>query len=170
MQTAILTFIIPVISMIFTCAFLGLWWRDREQGPVLAFAMCFGLLAIGVAINIWLFGKSASAIGYVLYHIVSMAAMLCLLWGIAKRVEVKAPIQFCALTVPPVCAVIWLGAEYGQMDAMRIAQNTHSGVAFAIIAGCLWYGNKRSTAEVVLMWVIVAMASFAFIKPAWYGI
>ena len=52
MQTAILTFIIPVIALIFTAVFFALWWNNRQQKPVLAFAICYGSMALGVVINI----------------------------------------------------------------------------------------------------------------------
>lgn len=166
MQTAILTFITPVISMIFTFVFLALWWNDRAQRPVLAFAACFGLLAIGVSINIWLLQAMNSSLGFVAYHVVSMGAMLSLLWGIAKRAEVKVPIGFFTATIVPVCFLIWLSIELGQKDAMRLVQNTHSAAAFVLIAMSLFYGTRRNLADTALMWVIVTLSVFSFVKPS----
>lgn len=164
MQTAILTLIIPIISMIITCAFLALWWNDRKQLPVLAFAACFASLALGVAINIWII-EHANAAGVVAYHLVSMAGLLCLMWGVAKRADVKAPLRFSAISVILVSGVLWYTIEAGQPDAMRLTQNTNSAMITALIAVCLWYGTKRNWADHALVWVLVLLAGFGFIRP-----
>lgn len=164
MQTAILTFIIPIISLIFTCAFLAFWWNDRKQWPVLAFAVCFASLALGIAINIWII-EQATSFGIVAYHIVSMTGLLALMWGVSKRANVKAPIGFCATTVMLVSPLLWYCAQAGYGDAMRLAQNTNSAMITAIIAVCLWYGTKRNSADHVLMWVLIALAAFGFVRP-----
>lgn len=165
MQTVILTLIIPIISMIFTCAFMALWWADRERWPVLAFAACFGSVACGVAINIWIIERT-TALGIVAYHLVSMGGLVALMWGVAKRAHVKAPIGFSTISIALVSPWLWYAIETGQPDAMRLVQNTHSALITAIVAMCLWYGSKRNWADHTLMWVLIALATFGFVRPA----
>ncbi|MEO1221518.1 MAG: diguanylate cyclase [Pseudomonadota bacterium] len=165
MQLAILTFIIPIISLIFTCAFLALWWNDRKQWPTLAFAACFGSLALGIAINIWLIEHTTGS-GIIAYHVVSMSGMIALMWGIGKRADVAMPIMFSALTVPIVSVALWFAVQLGQLDAMRLIQNTNSAVVTALIAVSMWYGTKHNWADRALMWVLIVLATFGFARPA----
>ena len=164
MQTAILLFIIPVISVIFTCAFLVLWWNDRGQKPVLAFAACFGLLALAVVLNIWIL-ESVSPFGIVAYNLLSMGGLLALMWGVAKRADIKTPFAFATLSLIAICPLLWISVQAGQIEAMRLAQNTHSALLTTIIAASLWYGTKRSWADHVLMWTLAVLAGFSFVRP-----
>lgn len=164
MQTVILTFIIPIISMIFTCAFFALWWNDRTQWPVFAFGFCFGSLALGIVINIWLVDHS-TPLGIVAYHLVSMAGMLALMWGVGELAQVKVPLLFSALTVLLTSPVLWFALQAGLLDAMRLAQNTNAAVITTLIAASLWHGTKRNWADRALVWVLVALAAFGFIRP-----
>lgn len=164
MQTAILTFIVPVISLIFTFVFLALWWNDRKDKPLLAFAVCFGTLALGVVINIWI-TQSLSPAGIVAYHCISMAGMLALMWGIAQRAEIRSPVMFFAASVPFVCVVLWLTTYLGLPDAMRLTQNTHSAMITGAIALTLWYGTRRNWADEALVWVLAGLSAFGFIRP-----
>jgi diguanylate cyclase (GGDEF)-like protein len=164
MQTAILLFIIPVISVIFTCAFLMLWWNDRGQKPVLAFAASFGLLALAVVLNIWIL-ESVSPFGIVAYNLLSMGGLLMLMWGIAKRADVKTPLVFSTLSLIAICLLLWIAVQAGQTEAMRLAQNTHSALVTTLIAASLWYGTKRNWADHVLMWTLAVLAGFSFVRP-----
>lgn len=164
MQAQILTFIIPAIALIFTAVFGALWWNDRRQMHVLAYSFCYGTMTVGTAINIWIF-EGLDPVGVVVYHLLSMAGMLALLWGAAGRAEVKPPIIVCAVATVGSSAFLYFAVVLELPDAMRMAQNTSSALIISLSALTLWFGKKHNWADNALIWVLALLASFGFIRP-----
>lgn len=164
MQTQILTFIVPIMAMIFATLFLALWWHRRERMYVLAYAACYGSIALGVAVNIWI-SKTIPPLGIVSYHLVSMAGVLALMWGLAKQHDRAIPLGGYALTVVLTSAFLWAGSANGQINAVKMAQNVNSALLIAFVAHNLWTWRVSHWADRALIWVTALFAGFGFVRP-----
>ncbi len=164
MQNHILTFIIPIIALIFNVIFFAFWWTDKSRKYVLAYSVCYGSMAFGTVINIWILG-SVGAFGIVSYHLFTMAGLLALMWGLAEKNDRKAPILASLATVGITCVVIWASIMAESLDAARQAQNTNAALILSIIAINLWHTASRHWSDRALIWVLVGIAAFGFVRP-----
>ncbi|WP_432200749.1 GGDEF domain-containing protein [Erythrobacter sp. W53] len=164
MHAMILTFVIPAVALIFTVAFFGLWWNNRKCIHVLAFSACFASIAIGVAFNIWI-SANVGLPGIVFYHLLSMAGLLAMMWGLTVRHGQKAPIGAYGATALFTCAILWIASAAGEVSAMKMAQNTNSALIMAMMATNLWHYSKDHWADRALIWVLSTLALFGFVRP-----
>lgn len=164
MQALILTFVIPAIAMIFAAVFAGLWWQDRSQKHIAAFAYCYAALGLGVMINIFIF-QSVTPLGIVAYHLLSMSGLIALLWGTAHRVGLKIPLPAYIATVVFTAGILWAAIAAGERDAMMMAQNINSSLLMALTAQNLWHAGSRRFADRALVWILALFSTFGFIRP-----
>ena len=164
MQALVLTFIIPAIAMIFAAVFAGLWWADRAQRHVAAYAYCYASLGAGVIVNIFIF-QDVRPLGIVTYHLLCMSGLIALLWGTTHRLGLKIPIRAYSATVVFTAGLLWAAAAAGERDAMMMAQHANSSLLMALTAQNLWHSGSRRMADRAVVWVLALFSSFGFIRP-----
>ncbi len=164
MQAQIFTFVIPAMALIFAIVLGALWWQRRDQLHILAYSYCFGSMAAGVVINIWIMG-AIGPIGIVGYHLLSMSGIIAMMWGASKRAGQNVPILAYSSTVVVACALLGVAGSVGDIPTMKLVQNTSSGLLLALAAQNLWHTEKRHLADSVLVWVLALFSGFGLVRP-----
>ncbi|MEL7190475.1 MAG: diguanylate cyclase [Pseudomonadota bacterium] len=164
MQTQILVYLSPAITVIFTAVFLGLWWIDRSRLYVLCYASWFGSVALATALQAFLvtdFGPWQ----LLLLHSVLAAGAIIMLWGVARRNGTLFPIVG-LVSIALVNAVIcWFAGAYQNQTAYIVTQNLNAAMMFAFGAYGAWLAPRRAAADRLLVGAFAIAASYGMIRP-----
>ncbi len=164
MQAQIFTFVIPAMALIFAIVLGAMWWQRRDQLHILAYSYCFGSMAAGVVINIWIMG-AIGPIGLVGYHILSMSGIIAMMWGASRRAGQDIPLLAYSATVVVACILLGIAGSVGDIPTMKLVQNTSSGLLVALAAQNLWHAEKRHLADRALVWVLALFSGFGLVRP-----
>lgn len=165
MQQLILTLMVPVMTLIFAAVFVAFWWQDRAKIHILAYAVWFILVAVGLTIQTWLipeFGPTE----VVLFHLTSTTGLISLLWGIAKRDDRRIPlVAFIGLSVGT-GVVLWFASSLGNSAVLIMAQNFNAGLLFCFGAYGKWTSGSRHVADRCLLTALILLAGYSIFRPS----
>ncbi|MEP2737281.1 MAG: GGDEF domain-containing protein [Erythrobacter sp.] len=164
MQAQIFTFVIPAMALIYALVLGALWWQRRDQWHILAYSYCFGSIAAGVLVNIWIMG-AVGALGIVVYHLLSMSGIIAMMWGTSRRVGQDIPIFIYGFTVVIACVLLAIAGSVDDIATMKLIQNTGSALLLALAAQNLWFAKKNHLVDHALVWVLALFSGFGFIRP-----
>jgi diguanylate cyclase (GGDEF)-like protein len=164
MQAQIFTFVIPAMALIFAAVLGVLWWQRRDELHILAYSYCFGSMAIGVMLNIWLIGAVGLS-GLIAYHLLSMSGIIALMWGASRRAGQNIPMAVYIFTVAIACVLLAVAGSVNDIETMKLIQNVSSALLIAMAAQNLWHTKKRHLADFALVWVLAIFSGFGFIRP-----
>jgi len=165
MQSQILGYLSPAITVIFAVIFVALWWRDRQRRYVLAYAGWFAAVALATAIQAFLV-TDFGPIEVVILHLVLTLGAVGMIWGVAKRYEQRIPLLALVLIALVSGAVCALGSVYENQTVYLIAQNTAGGLLFALGAYTVWGSQRRDLGDTLLIAAFVFAASYGLLRPA----
>ena len=164
MQTQILVYVFPAMTLILSGVFAALWWLDKSQRHVLAFCVGFGSMAAGAILNFFLLG-TIGPFAVVIYHIMSMMGVIALMWGSCRRLGLQIPVLAYLATVAATSILLWLTNVTGERQAMLLAQNFNSALLIALTAQILWFAGSRNIADRFVIWTLSGLAVFGFTRP-----
>ena len=149
---------------IFAAVFAALWWRDREQLHVLAYALGFLSLALSFLFSVHLIDRQ-SPFGWAVVYLISISGVIAITWGAAHRLGEAMPMPACAAVSSVGLFFIVKGAMMSNATVMVFAQNSSSALIFTIGSIALWQGQSRELFDRALVWIMAALATHAFTRP-----
>ncbi|MEO9463368.1 MAG: GGDEF domain-containing protein [Marinomonas sp.] len=165
MQAQILLFIIPGMTLLFAAAFIALWWQDRAKHYILAYAAWFVAVAVGIAMQAFVF-SDFGPLKVIFFHAVSSTGLIAMIWGVAKRDGLRMPIGVFVLISMATAVIVWFAQVNGVQPVLIMAQNFNAGLLFAIAAFSKWQGPSRHSADRFLMFALAALAAYAIFRPS----
>ena len=164
MQTQILTMITPIMALIFSAVFAGLWWRDRSKSYILAYSAGFGGLFLTFAFAVILVpGRDIIIWNFI--HLLACLGSTALVWGSARRLGGRSPMVAC-LAIWLVSSVLMsFGLYYENFEVSLIAQNGASGLIFMLASVVLWHASSPHILDRALIWVFAALAFHGLTRP-----
>ncbi|WP_394726841.1 GGDEF domain-containing protein [Altererythrobacter sp. GH1-8] len=164
MKEFILNLVSPTIAGIFAVVFLILWWRDREQRHVAAFAACYVSLATGLLIS-YFAPNPGGTTAVLTVHFTYSIGVLAMAWGAARRMGQRQPMLAYTATTAVTAAFLWYASLINDQTAQLYAENGNMGLLFALTAQSLWRASERNVIDRAIIWMFVLIAAQFFIRP-----
>ena len=164
MQSEIVSLITPAMAMVFTLVFLALWWKNRQQLEILAYSFSYATLAIGFVLSSHLLERPAPW-EWAIIQAVSAFGIVAIVWGLARRSGIKAPMLACWIVAIAGTLFVWEAALLQAPTALILAHNLTAGILFLMGAMTLWQAGLRGTMERSIVALMVLMACNGFMKP-----
>lgn len=164
MQTQILGFLSPAITVIFTCVFVAIWWQDRSRLHILAYASWFGVVALATALQAFLITRFGPA-EMLLLHGVLTSGTIALLWGVARSRNSKIPLTGLIGIALANGVVCWIAGTYENQMAFLISQNYNGSLLFALGAFSVWLTARRGFADRLLISAFAFAAAYGLLRP-----
>jgi len=165
MREQILGLITPLTAIVFMTMLLVMWQRGGMGRHVLAFAIAYGLFALGFGVT-HLFPTDSPF----LFHATQLcyaAASGCLIWGVCERAG--APVNLPALLLTyggsalALVAAVLLSNDAGPR---LVIVNTGYGVMFVIGAVTLLHSTQREWIDRLLIAALVINAVDFLLRPS----
>jgi len=165
MELAAAELILPLIALVFTAAFLGLWQADQTRPHLLGFAAGFFALFLAMSLHLF-FPRLWSALGTTLLHILACCSVIAIAWGSARRLNHKIPLAAMLAVTVLSSAVLYPALDFENNIVALVVQNGASGMLFSISAVTLWLARPISILDRILIWTMASIAAFGLLRPA----
>ena len=164
MKELILNLVSPTIAVIFAVVFLILWWRDRAQWHVGAFAVCYLSLTTGLMVSYFAPNPGGTAAVLAVHAVYSIGA-LAMAWGAAARLGQNQPMLVYAATTVFTAVFLWQASLVNDQTAQLYAENGNMGLIFALTAQTLWRAASSKVVDRVIVWMFALIAAQFFVRP-----
>lgn len=156
----------PMIALVFTGVFAGLWNADRARTHLLGFFV--GFLTLAIAMTTYIAFPSLDRVWSLpLLHALACTSVIAIVWGATSRLSQRIPIGIMVTISLLSCVLLSIALQSEAHSVTLLLQNGTSGLLFGMGAMALWVARPANLLDRMLVWTLGMLAGFSLLRPLW---